>query len=176
MAKFLLLLLFVLNVELCYGQKITKKELDNASLDNYVVENCKVKWVKIFDLKVNKDNIIKYLFSMINCSIKYSDDSTVLGVFEDISIDGTKYDYLDFLSGPLYGSFRIDLQDNSYRVTVSNIREYSSLSNTYLTLEWYALDKNCIFKSVYGFTKYSGKILEIMFSDWFNYKPQNNKW
>lgn len=161
-----IIVLLLLNFHQLYSQKLSKSDLDKVGINNFVVDNCKIKWVKIFELQITKDQLINHINNS-HLAIKHADDSTIFGTFDNVSIVGTKYRYKDFLTGTLSGAYRIDIREKRYRVIVSDIKESTNNSDFTKTLEWYALNKKCEIKSVFGFPQYIGKMLEIMFTDWF---------
>ena len=175
--KEIIVVVFLLFTNFLYAQKITKSDLENATLENFYVENCNVKWIKVFNAQLSKKEFFNGLLRNQFLEVKNESDSLLSGSFNDIAIVGTRYSYKDFLTGSLSGNFIVEIREGRYRVTISNVKELSSQSKRLLTLEWYALNNECEFKSTYGFTKYIGKMLEIMFTDWFNIDNKaNNAW
>ncbi len=168
-------LLFTTNV---YAQKISKDELNELTLDNFQINDCKIRWIKVFYIGFDSESIQTMLLSKNISNITIVNDSTLIGQIDKASLIGTKCSYKDFAADPISYKIKIDIKEGKYRVTVSDVCFHSKISNSILTLEWYGLNKECKFKSIYGFTKYLGKILECYFTDTFTIteNDKTNNW
>ena len=172
--KKLFVIILILHFSSGYSQKLSKSDLDRVVINNFSVEDCKVKWKKVFETNLQKDGVIKGISDNQHLIINKISDSTIVGKFENVSIVGTKYGYKDFLTGSLKGDFIVEISEYRYRITIQNIVEEDvhlvTGGKNLKAIEWYALDRSCKFKKAFGFTEYIGKMLEIMFTDWFTIK------
>lgn len=168
-----LLLNLILLSSNTFGQKIDENSLKSISIENFKIEDCKIKWVRVYELSSNVSGLRNQLLDKTQFNLKERNDSTLIGSFNDLSLIGSKCAYKDFVNDPMSGKVRVDIKDNKYRVTISDITFKSGTTGKILTLEWFGLNKKCEFKGVYGFTKYIGKILECFFSSEFELKEDN---
>ena len=168
--KYLLLVFVLIFTTNVYSQKISKEELNELTLDNFQINDCKIQWIKVFHIDFDSETIQSMLLGKNISNLTILNDSILIGQTDNASLIGTKCSYKDFAADPISYKFNIEIKDGKYRVTVSEVRFHSKLSNSILSLEWYGLNKDCKYKSVYGFTKYLGKILECYFTETFTIK------
>ena len=125
--KYLLLVFVLIFTTNVYSQKISKEELNELTLDNFQINDCKIQWIKVFHIDFDSETIQSMLLSKNISNLTILNASILIGQTDNASLIGTKCSYKDFAADPISYKFNIEIKEGKYRVTVSEVRFHSCI-------------------------------------------------
>lgn len=103
--KYLLLVFVLIFTTNVYSQKISKEELNELTLDNFQINDCKIQWIKVFHIDFDSETIQSMLLSKNISNLTILNDSILIGQTDNASLIGTKCSYKDFAADPISYKF-----------------------------------------------------------------------